>query len=96
MKPEVKKIYYYIICLLAVYIFVWGAIDFVSASINLTNLQSPQLEAPSEREEAPLEDYYQKRMSQARLFDSLARIGVSLLVFIYSKRKADLLEKEEK
>lgn len=96
MKLDIKKLYYYIICVLAIYIFVWGAIDFVSASINLTNLPPAQFETPSEKEEIPLEDYYQRKMSQARLFDSLARVGVSLLVFIYSKRKVDIFEKEKK
>jgi hypothetical protein len=97
MKTEIKKIYYYAICLFAIFIFVWGGIDFISASISLTNLTPAyQLESSPEKPEVPLEEFYQKRISQDRIFDSFARIGVSLLVFIYSKRKADLLEMEKK
>ncbi len=93
MSLDLKKLYYYIIALIAFFILLWGIIDFVSASANLiaSRYLAPQL--TGKMTEPGMEEYYQQRVSQDRIFDSLARIVVSGGIFIYAKAKLSKLER---
>lgn len=93
---DFKKAYYYIICLAALFVLAWGLVDFSSASIGLVMNRTPSAQLPvsPEKESEPyLEMYYQKKMLYDRLWDSLARIVISGLIFSYSRIKAGQLEK---
>ncbi|MBU0687052.1 MAG: hypothetical protein KKB81_04305 [Candidatus Margulisbacteria bacterium] len=93
-----KKIYYYVICVLAFFVLMWGIIDLTSSSINLLILNpSGQQEssfAPSEGSVEvpiaslkgnPVEDYYQRRMMMDRFGDSLARVLIAGIIFAYAR-----------
>ncbi|KPJ67063.1 hypothetical protein AMJ44_07495 [candidate division WOR-1 bacterium DG_54_3] len=99
---DLKKIYYYAICVIAFFVLMWGTIDLVSSSVGLLNMRGvlPVLSAPSE--EAPLSSekgeqffdiYYQRKMLLDRLLDSLARVVVSGLIFGYCRYRVNKLEK---
>jgi len=101
-----KKIYYYIICLFAVFILIWGAIDVVSGILSLTFASPvPQYEPAPEAEAPPgmegnvagpfLEEYYQRQMVLDRIGDSMARIVVAGLVLAFATWRINLLEKTE-
>jgi hypothetical protein len=104
---NVKKVYSYVICLVALIILMWGVVDVISASLGYIAFK-PQ---PSSYDMAPpdgapfpggemkgiepsIEDYYQKRMVLDRIGDSLARIIVSGLVFGYFSLKIKGLEEK--
>lgn len=98
-----KKTYYYVICVMAFFVLMWGAIDLTSSSIGLVsvNPSSPALTAPDEGagEVVPPEKgdqifdaYYQKKMLQDRFFDSLARLIISGAIFVFCRRKIDRLD----
>lgn len=95
---EIKKAYYYIICLAALFVLLWGAVDLTSSLIGLAGARpsvavsvSP---APNLGEgEQYMDIYYQKKMLYDRLTDSLARIIIAGLVFGYSRIKINRLEK---
>jgi hypothetical protein len=87
-----KKVYYYIICLVALLVLFWGAVDLTSSLIGLAGAR-PTL-APSIGEgDQSMDLYYQKKMLYDRLSDSLARIIIAGLVFGYSRIKINRLEK---
>ncbi|KAF0134921.1 MAG: hypothetical protein FD145_302 [Candidatus Saganbacteria bacterium] len=88
---EYKKIYYYIISLITFFILLWGAIDFVSASINLTTGKFMALQEKSS--EPAMDEYYQQRVAQDRMFDSLARMLISGSIFLYSKYRLSKIER---
>ncbi len=95
---DLKKAYYYIICLAALFIFAWGMVDLASAASGLAMNRSSSVqleqEAVSEKASEPyLEMYYQKKMLYDRLWDSVARIVVAGAIFAYSRIKVNLLEK---
>jgi hypothetical protein len=98
-----KKIYYYVICVMAFFVLMWGAIDLTSSSIGLVSVNSssssltvPREEAgevsPPEKGDQLFDVYYQKKMLQDRLFDSLARIIISGAIFVFCRRKIDALD----
>ena len=96
---DLKKAYYYIICLTALFVLFWGIVDLSSSTIGLVaNRDStPQLDqpspAPADSDTGPfLESYYQKKMLYDRLWDSLARIVVSGAVFAVCRLKVAKLE----
>jgi len=98
VKMDLKKAYYYVICLAALFILAWGVVDLANAASGLlmNRSSSAQLEQqiPSEKEGEPyLEMYYQKKMLYDRLWDSVARIVVAGAVFAYSRIKVSRLEK---
>jgi len=94
MSLDLKKLYYYVIALITFFVLLWGVIDFVSAATNLTTSKYlPAAPAIEKGAEPGLEDYYQKRVTQDRLFDSLARIVVSGGIFLYAKYQINKLEK---
>lgn len=97
---DLKKAYYYIICLAALLVLSWGIVDFSGASIGLIvnrnpSVASEQSPPPSSDKEsdAYLDSYYQKKMYYDRLWDSLARIVVAGVVFAYCRVKVNRLEK---
>jgi hypothetical protein len=94
MNFDFKKAYYYIIALITFFVLLWGVIDFASATTSLITgkyLPPPQL---GEKSGTPgLEDYYQQRMAQDRMFDSLARILVAGAIFGYAQLRLRKLEK---
>ena len=98
-----KKLYYYVICVMAFFVLMWGAIDLAGSSIGLitlkpgatmTNQQMDSEEpiAPMEKGDQFFDSFYQKKMLSDRLWDSLARVVVSGLIFVYCRKKIDALE----
>lgn len=85
---DLKKTYYYIICLAAAFILAWGIVDLSSATAGLIT-RPPAPSSPDKESEPYLEAYYQKKMLYDRLWDSLARIIVAGGVFFYSRSKVD-------
>ena len=95
---DLKKAYYYIICLTALFVLAWGVVDLgsVASGLVMNRAYSTQLEQESLAEksgEPYLEMYYQKKMLYDRLWDSVARIVVAGVVFTYSRVKVARLEK---
>jgi hypothetical protein len=94
MSLDLKKIYYYVIALITFFVLLWGVIDFVSVASSLTDSRYlPTGPAIDKNAEPGPEDYYQKRVAQDRLFDSLTRIIVSGGIFLYAKIQANKMEK---
>lgn len=91
---DLKKIYYYIICLVSLFVLLWGVVDLAGS---LAGLSTAKVAAPFEQtalsqdnaSEQSLDIYYQRKMFNDRLVDSLARIIVAGLVFGYSRRKVE-------
>ena len=107
-KLGARKIYCYVLCLIALLILLWGIVDVISASISLITLKPQAISyepMPPEGTTFPggeikgvepsIEEYYQKRMVLDRIGDSFARILVSGLVFGYFSIKIKNLEKAE-
>jgi len=95
---DLKKGYYYIICLISLFVLMWGLVDLASASIGLAAARASTATfemqtAPEKESEPSLDTYYQKKMLYDRLSDSLARIVIAGLVFGYSRVKVNQLEK---
>ncbi|MFH1387179.1 MAG: hypothetical protein ABIH50_05900 [bacterium] len=95
---DLKKTYYYIICLAALFVLLWGVIDFAGAGVGLLFNHPVSTVADSagsfDKDSAPsLETYYQKKILYDRLSDSLARILVSGLLFGYARLKVEKIEK---
>lgn len=97
---DLKKAYYYIICLAALFVLAWGVVDLASATTGLVmnrsssvSLEQPGPAAPEKQSDTYLEMYYQKRMLYDRLWDSLARIVIAGAIFTYSRIKVSRLEK---
>lgn len=88
---NLKKFYYYIICLAALFVLMWGMVDLAAASLGAVTGRTPTPMAEKETE-ASIDLYYQKKILYDRLTDSLARIIVSGLIFAYSRAKAEKLE----
>jgi len=93
---DLKKAYYYIICLVALFVLFWGAVDLSSSVVGLSTTRPigaslGQNLPPSPESDQSLDIYYQKKMLYDRLSDSLARIVVAGLVFAYCRRKVDQL-----
>ena len=91
---DLKKAYYYIICLASLLALLWGVVDLAGAGIGLatTRVSAPagQMQIiPDTAADQSLDIYYQRRVMNDRLVDSLARIIVSGLVFAYSRTKVE-------
>ena len=100
---DLKRVYYYVICVMAFFVLMWGTVDLASSSIGLLNMRgalptlTPSLEpstAPAEKGEQLFDVYYQSKMLNDRLLDSLARIVISGLIFAYCRIKVSKLEQE--
>jgi hypothetical protein len=94
---DVKKAYYYLICLVALFVLFWGLVDLTSGAVGLTLAKGAGISASQPApviagdSEQSLDVYYQKRMLYDRLSDSLARIVFAGLVFAYCRTKAEKL-----
>jgi len=93
------KIYYYVICVMAFFVLMWGVIDLTSSSIGLISIAgdaAPPSESvemvPQDKGDQIFDTYYQKKMLQDRLFDSLARVLISGVIFGYCRLKTRKLE----
>ena len=97
---DLKKAYYYIICLAAILIFSWGLVDLAGSAAGLVANRTAavaiaplSVEQPLKESEPYLDLYYQKRALYDRLWDSLARLVVAGAIFTYSRRKVEKNEK---
>lgn len=99
---EPKLLYYYVICVIVFFVFLWGAIDLAGSSIGIASLRpGPSYSAPQSEDLSPpdkgdqyLEAYYQKRMFLDRFWDSLVRVIISGAIFWYSRKKVKQLEEK--
>jgi len=96
-----KKVYYYVICVMAFFVLMWGAVDLASSSISWLNLRSakqavmsmPQEEGmPPEATDQLLDGYYQKNMVVDRFWDSLVRVLIAGGIFTYCRMTVERLE----
>lgn len=109
-KLTIKKVYYYVVCAVTLFVLMWGAVDVVSSVLSLTIFKSPSLalEVPTGTQGAgagaaegqgasgpSFDEYYQGRMSLDRIGDSLARILVAGAIFIYAGYRVRELEGKE-
>ncbi len=106
-RISVKKVYYYVICAVTLFILLWGAVDVVGSVFSLTVFKGPSagIEMPSAQaggmgaekgvSESMVDEYYQSRMAFDRLGDSAARLLVAGLVFLYSSFRIRELEAKE-
>jgi hypothetical protein len=83
MNVELNKIYYYLVCLIAFFVLLWGAIDLTSAGFSYVSTGSISATTSDQN----MEDFYQKRVARDRVVDSLARIAISGIVFLYCRKK---------
>ena len=96
---DLKKAYYYIICLAALLVLAWGVVDLSGSAIGLavnrssTSLEQSSAVVPEKEGEPYLEMFYQKKMLYDRLWDSLVRVVISSVVFAYARVQAARLEK---
>jgi len=93
---DLKKAYYYVICLVALFVLFWGVVDLSGSIVGLSTARPVGASLGQGMPAAPESDqsldiYYQKKMLYDRLSDSLARIVIAGLVFYYSRRKVDQL-----
>lgn len=99
---DLKRIYYYVICVMAFFVLMWGVVDLTSSSLGIYNLQNtPMISMPAEdsslapdKSEQFFDTYYQQKMLYDRFGDSLARLVVAGLIFIYCRFTVSRLEKQ--
>lgn len=100
---DLKKVYYYVICVMAFFVLMWGVVDLGSSSVGLMNLRgnTPSFTLPAEapamgpdKGEQFFDAYYQNKMLQDRFWDSLVRMIVAGLIFAYSRYTVNRLEKQ--
>jgi len=92
---ELKKAYYYIICLASLFVLFWGVVDLSGSAVGLVVAKGPSIsvDQPSAlASEQTLDVYYQKKMLYDRLSDSIARIIVAGLIFGYSRLQVNKAE----
>jgi hypothetical protein len=93
-----KKLYYYVLCIMAFFVLMWGAIDLASATFGLIGLKGaapPAIESQSllpDKGEQGLDSFYQSKMLYDRLWDSLARVIIAGGIFIYCRKAAEKAE----
>lgn len=100
---DIKKIYYYVICVMAFFVLMWGVVDLTSTSIGIYSIQGISLspsspaesQPPAEKGEQFFDAYYQKKMLYDRFWDSMARVLISGIIFLYFRFSANRLEKQE-
>ena len=104
-RNETKKVYYYVICAITLFILMWGLVDMTSAVLSVTVFKpGASIDAPSIPQGGPdakaggepmFDEYYQGRMAMDRIGDSLARVIVAGLIFAYSSMKIKGMEGKE-
>jgi hypothetical protein len=101
---SVKKVYYYVICSITLFILLWGAVDVVSSALSITVFKGPSigLDMPGTQggdgksaAEPMMDEYYQGRMAMDKIGDSMARLIVAGCVFLYASSKVRELEGKE-
>jgi hypothetical protein len=102
-----KKVYYYVVCAVTLFVLMWGMVDIVSSVLSVTIFKAPSvsLEAPTGPQsgaegkggasEPFFDEYYQGRMALDRIGDSIARIIVSAILFTYAGYRIRELEGKE-
>ncbi|MFH1709607.1 MAG: hypothetical protein ABH860_00875 [bacterium] len=102
-----KKVYYYVICAVTLFVLMWGAVDIISSALSLSVFKPPSVGleasagAPSGAEgkagitEPFFDEYYQSRMAFDRMGDSAARIIVAGIIFSYAGFRIRELEGKE-
>lgn len=100
---EPKLVYYYVICVIAFFVFLWGVVDLAGSSIGIASVrtntsfsvpQNDEVNPAPDKGDQYIEAYYQKRMFLDRFWDSLVRVIVSGVVFGYSRYKVKQLEEK--
>lgn len=89
---DLKKAYYFIICLAALFFLFWGAVDLTGSAIGLAVNRGAAPAADQlagQPNEQYLEAYYQKKMLVDRLWDGAARVVFAGAVFLYCRKRAD-------
>ncbi|MFA5113265.1 MAG: hypothetical protein WC529_03090 [Candidatus Margulisiibacteriota bacterium] len=89
---DLKKAYYFIICLAALFFLFWGAVDLTGSAIGLVVNRGAAPAADQlagQPSEQYLEAYYQKKMLVDRLWDGVARVAFAGAVFLYCRKRAD-------
>ena len=106
-RLTIKKVYYYVVCAVTLFVLMWGMVDIVSSVLSVTIFKAPSvsLEAPAGPQsgaegkggaaEPFFDEYYQGRMALDRIGDSIARIIVSALLFTYAGYRIRELEGKE-
>jgi len=106
-RLTVKKVYYYVVCAVTLFVLMWGTVDVISSILSITIFKSPSvsLEAPSGSQsgaegkggaaEPFFDEYYQGRMAFDRIGDSVARIIVVGIIFAYAGFRIRELEGKE-
>jgi hypothetical protein len=106
-RLTVKKVYYYVVCAVTLFVLMWGTVDVISSILSITIFKSPSvsLEAPSGPQsgaegkggaaEPFFDEYYQGRMAFDRIGDSVARIIVAGIIFAYAGFRIRELEGKE-
>ena len=106
-RLTIKKVYYYIVCVITLLVLMWGTVDIISSVLSLTLFKPPSLglDVPSgpqgggsESQGASgpsFDEYYQSRMSLDKIGDSIARILVAGAIFAYSGMRIRELEGKE-
>ena len=106
---SIKKVYYYTICAVTLFILLWGAVDAASSVLSLTLFKGPSIsgiDMPSvgqggmsaENKDAAQafgDEYYQSRMTLDRLQDSISRLIVAGCVFLYASFRIKEIESKE-
>jgi hypothetical protein len=104
-RSTIKKIYYYVICGVTLFILLWGAVDIISSTLSITVFKGPSmsLEMPRTSQsggaggekgaiEPFVDEYYQSRMAYDRIGDSFARLLVAGGLFLYASFRIKELE----
>jgi len=104
-RSTIKKVYYYVICGVTLFILLWGAVDIISSTLSITIFKAPSMNLEMPRtsqsggagvEKAGIEpfvdEYYQSRMTYDRIGDSLARLIVAGGLFLYASFRIKELE----
>lgn len=92
---SIKKIYYFLVALVALFFLSWGVTDLCSIAFGAVSgrlISSPASVSPFPTElgnDPSLDAYYQKKLVYDRLADSLGKVLVSGLVFWYSRQQAE-------
>lgn len=99
---DLKRLYYYVICIMAFFVLMWGVVDLASTSLGIYNLRSAPAISMSTEEGSMMPDkseqffdtYYQQKMLNDRFWDSLARLVISGLIFVYCRFTVNRLEQQ--
>ncbi|MBU0502481.1 MAG: hypothetical protein ABIH69_03870 [bacterium] len=96
-----KKVYYYVICVMAFFVLMWGMVDLASTSVGLLKIRGSEttMEMPveenalsPEKSEQLFDTYYQSKMLSDRFWDSLARVIIGGVIFAYCRFTVNKLE----